>query len=85
MFITFRFVNADVGPERPTGMSPIAKCVARPVDAVIPYKEGSDNEEEIARNLEGLTRGIQSMLRWEIFLGSTRDTQWEYRIRSTDC
>lgn len=44
-------VYADVRPERPIRMSPIARCVACPIDAVIPYQEGSDNEEEIARNL----------------------------------
>jgi len=39
-------------------MSQIARHVTRSIDAVAPYQEGSDNKEEIARNLEGLTHGI---------------------------
>ena len=61
--ITFHFVNADVGPDCPTGMSPIARRVACQVDVVTPYQEGSDNEEEIMRNLEGFTRGIPEYAR----------------------
>ena len=49
-------MNADVGPEHPIGMSPIARHIARQFE-VAPYQEGSDNEE-IAQNLEGLTHGI---------------------------
>ena len=51
-------VYADVGPERLAGMSPIARRIPCPIDVVTPYQEGSDNEEDIARNLEGLTHGI---------------------------
>ena len=51
-------VYADVGPEWSTGMSPIARHIPCPIDVVAPYQEGSDNEEEIARNLEGLNHGI---------------------------
>ena len=39
-------------------MSPIARRVPCPIDVVAPYQVGSDNEEEITRNLEGLTHGI---------------------------
>lgn len=56
-------VYADVGPERPVGMSPISRHVPRPIDVVAPYQEGSDNEEEITRNLEGLTHGIPEYAR----------------------
>ena len=44
-------MNVDVRPEHPTGMSLIARHIARNF-------EGSDNEEEITQNLEGLTHGI---------------------------
>ena len=57
MFIRFFFINADVGPQRPVGMSPIARRVDWQFD-VAPYQEGSDNEEEITQNLEGLTHCI---------------------------
>jgi len=50
--------RADVGLERPARMSPISVHVPCPIDFVAPYQEGSDNEEEIMRNLEGLTHGI---------------------------
>lgn len=56
-------VHVDVGPERLVGMSPIAKHVACPIDAITPYQEGRNNEKEIARNLEGLTRGIPDYAR----------------------
>lgn len=49
--------DGDVGPERPAGTSLIARRVARQFD-VAPYQEGSDNDEEIARNPEGFTHGI---------------------------
>ena len=51
-------VYADVGPEQTARMSPIARRYPRPIDVVAPYQEGSDNKEEIARNLDGLTHGI---------------------------
>ena len=51
-------VNADVRPERLVGMSPIARHIPHPIDVVASYQEVSDNEEEIARNLEGLTHVI---------------------------
>ena len=44
----------DVGPERLTGMSPIARQIPRDFD---PHGEGGE-EEEIVRNLEGITRGV---------------------------
>ena len=44
-------------------MSLIVRRVPRPIDVFTPYQEGSDNEEEIARNLEGLTRGISKYAR----------------------
>lgn len=47
----------DVGPEWPTDMSPIARHVSQQFE-IAPYQEGIDNDEEIAQNLEGLTRGI---------------------------
>lgn len=46
-------VYADVGLEKPSKMSPIAKHVLHLIDVDSPYQEGSDNKEEIARNLEG--------------------------------
>ena len=49
-------MNVDVGPERPVGLSPIFRHVARQFE-VSPYQEGRENEE-IAWNLEGLTHGI---------------------------
>ena len=49
-------VFADVGPERPSGMSPISQRVPRDFD-VAPHGEGS-KEEEIIHNLEGLTSRI---------------------------
>ena len=58
MFITFRFFNADVGPEHPAEMSPIARHVTYQFDVIAPYQEGSDNKEDITRNLEGLACGI---------------------------
>ncbi len=51
-------VYADVGLERPAGMSMIARRVPHPINIVAPYQEGSDNEEEITRSLEGLTHAI---------------------------
>lgn len=53
----FNFINADVGPKHHVGMSLITRHVARQFD-VTPYQEGSDNEEDILWNLEGLTHGI---------------------------
>lgn len=50
-------MNADVGLEHPIRMSPIAKHISRQFN-VTPYREGSDNKEEIAQNLKGLTHGI---------------------------
>ena len=57
MFITFFFINAYVGLENLDVMCPISRRVTHHFD-VAPYQEGSDNEEEITRNLDGLTRGI---------------------------
>lgn len=37
VFITFHFVNVDVEPECPAGMSPIARRIAYPVDVVGHY------------------------------------------------
>lgn len=54
---------ADVRPEWPARMSLIARHYPRPIDVVTPYQEGSDNEEEIVRNLEGLTHGIPEYAR----------------------
>ena len=57
VFITFCFINEDVGPEQPARMSPIVRRVTLQFD-VTSYEEGSNNEEEIARNLKGLTHSI---------------------------
>lgn len=51
-------VYANVRLEQLAGMSPIARCVPHCIDTVTSYQEGSDNEEEITRNLKGLTHGI---------------------------
>ena len=48
------YVYADVGPERPAGLSPIARRVQPTAD---PQIEGAAGEE-LVQNLEGLTRGI---------------------------
>ena len=45
---------ADVGPERPVGMSPISRRTHLAPD---PQGEGTGGEELI-QNLEGITRGI---------------------------
>ena len=45
-----------VSPERPTRMSPVAQRIPCDFD-VAPHGEGSE-EEEIIRNLEGLSSGI---------------------------
>ena len=45
---------ADVGPERPAGMSPIAR---RTQPAIDPQAEGAEGGELI-QNLEGIARGI---------------------------
>ena len=50
---------ADVGPERPAGMSPIARRIPHDFD---PQGEG-DEEDEIVRNLEGVTRGVPEYAR----------------------
>jgi len=65
-------VYADVGPERLVRMSPIAKHYPHPIDAVTPYQDGSNNEGDIARNLEGLTHGIPEYAR----IG---DMPWRYQ------
>lgn len=51
-------VYADVGPERLAKMSLRARCYPHPIDVVTHYQEGSNNEEEISRKLEGLTHDI---------------------------
>jgi len=50
---------ADVGPERPTGMSPISWRTQRTTD---PQGEGTGGEELI-QNLEGISRGIPDSAR----------------------
>ena len=54
---------ADVGPEIPAGMSPIARRVPRGFD-IAPHGEGGE-EEEIIRNLEGISRGISDYARFD--------------------
>lgn len=71
-FYNISLVYADVGPEWLVGMSPISRCVPRPIDVITPYQEGSDNEEEITRNLGGLTHGILEYAR----IG---DMPWRYQ------
>ena len=51
----------DVGLERPTGMSPIARRIPRDLD---PQGEGGE-EDEIVRNLEGINRGVLDYARFE--------------------
>lgn len=46
-----------MGPERPPGVSVIARRVARQLKDA-PYFEGVDLMVEVERNLEALTRGI---------------------------
>ena len=45
---------ADVGPERPAGMSPIARRTQPAADAQAEGAEGG----ELIQNLEGIARGI---------------------------
>ena len=52
--LTLNPCDADVGPERPTSMSPIARRIPHNFD---PQGEGGE-EDEIVRNLEGITRGV---------------------------
>ena len=54
--LTLIHVIADVGLERPADMSPIAWQNPQDFD-VAPHGEGG-KEEEIIRNLEGISRGI---------------------------
>ena len=61
----FNFLNVDVWPKQPVGMSPISKRISQQFD-IAPYQEGVDNEEEIAQNLEGLTKGIDEPQKWVI-------------------
>ena len=49
---------AVVGPERPTGMSPITRRVPCDFD---PHGEGG--KEEIVQNLEGIARGLPDYAR----------------------
>ena len=53
------YMYADVGPERPAGMSPIAR---RTLPAPDPQAEGAEGGELI-QNLEGIARGIQDYAR----------------------
>ena len=48
------YMHADVGLERPTGMSPITW---RTLPTLDPQAEGAEGGELI-QNLEGITRGI---------------------------
>ena len=50
---------ADVGPERPAGMSPISQRTQLAPD---PQEEGTGGEELI-QNLEGIARGIPDYAR----------------------
>jgi len=52
-------VYADVGSERPAGLSPIARRVQPAAD---PQLKGGVGEE-LVQNLEGLTRGIPDYAR----------------------
>ena len=52
---------ADVGPERPVGMSAIARRIPRDFD---PQGEG-DEEDEIVRKLEGITQGVPDYARFD--------------------
>ena len=56
-------IYVDIGLEKPDGMSPKSRRVPHPIDGVAPYQDRSDNEDEIARNLEGLTHGIPEYAR----------------------
>ena len=52
-------MHADVGPERPVGMSPISRRTHLAPD---PQGEGTGGEELI-QNLEGIARGIPDYAR----------------------
>ena len=52
--LTLNPCDVDVGPGRPTGMSPIARQIPRDFH---PQGEG-DEEDEIVCNLEGITQGV---------------------------
>ena len=53
------YMHADVGPERPAGMSPIAR---RTLPAPDPQAEGAEGGELI-QNLEDIARGIPDYAR----------------------
>ena len=53
------YMYADVGPERPAGMSPIAR---RTLPTPDPQAEGAEGGELI-QNLEGIARGIPDYVR----------------------
>jgi len=53
------YVYADIGPERPAGLSPIARRVQPAAD---PQLEGAVGEE-LVQNLERLTQGIPDYAR----------------------
>ena len=57
----------DVGPERPTGMSPIARQT--PCDF---YHHGEGDKEEIVQNLEGIAYGIPNYAHLD-------DVSWAYQ------
>ena len=61
--LTLIHVIADVGPEIPTVISPIARRIPRDFD-VAPHGEGS-GEEEIICNLEGISLGILDYARFD--------------------
>ena len=53
------YMYADVGPERPAGMSPIARRTLPALDHQAKGAEGG----ELIQNLEGITRGIPDYAR----------------------
>jgi len=55
-------MNADVGPQCPDEMSPIARRISWQFE-VAPYQERSEKKEEIACNIEGLTHVIPEYAR----------------------
>ena len=65
------YVHADVGQERPAGMSPIARRTHADHD---PQAEGGDGGELI-QNLEGIARGIPDYARLaDVLLAYQRHT-----------
>ena len=71
---------ADVSPERPASMSPIAQRTQPTTD---PQAEGAEGGYLI-QNLEGMPGGFQTTPGWQMSRWRIRDIWWECLVASTD-